>query len=100
MKKIALAIVAMLLFSSTAHAQKRAKRRYVQRPDPYAKLFSDWSSAQIPEYSGINTSARMGGSGMSVGTSMTCNACGTPGHYSCGVGGSCATNFLYQALVR
>jgi hypothetical protein len=100
LKKIALTIIAMLLFANTAHAQKRVKRRYVQRPDYYAQAFNDWASGLQADYSGINTCARIGGSGMSVGTNLTCYDCGTEGHYSCGaVASTCPTNYLYQALV-
>jgi hypothetical protein len=101
MKKIALAVVAILLFAGTAHAQKRVKKhRYVQRTDRYAQVFNDWSASLQPEYSGINTNARIGGSGMSVGTDMSCYDCGTAGHYSCGVGPSCPTNYLMNSLMR
>jgi hypothetical protein len=101
MKQIALALVVIVLCANTAHAQKkRMKRRYVQRPDAYAQLFSDWASGLQPEYSGIDRCATIGGSGMVFGTSISCNDCGTAGHYSCGAGASsCPRNFLYQTLV-
>jgi hypothetical protein len=87
MKKIALAIVAILVFSSTAHAQKkRVRHRYVQRPDPYAQIFNDWASGQKSDFRGISTCATMGGSGSVFGTNISCNVCGADGHYSCGAG--------------
>jgi hypothetical protein len=101
MKKIALVVVAVLIFTSTAHAQKRVKRRYVQRTDPYARFFSDWASGLIPEYSGIDRNARIGGSGMSVGTNLTCNDCGGSGHYSCGAGlSTCPKDYLRGSFMQ
>ena len=101
MKKIVLVIVAVLILTSTANAQKRVKRRYVQRTDPYAQFFSDWATALQAEYSGIDRNARIGGSGMAVGTNITCNVCGTAGHYSCGAGLSkCVVDSLRGMLMR
>jgi hypothetical protein len=101
MKKIALVIVAVLILTSTANAQKRVKRRYVQRIDPYAQFFSDWATALQPEYSGIDRNARIGGSGMAVGTDLTCNDCGTAGHYSCGARlSTCVVDSLRGMLMR
>jgi hypothetical protein len=99
MKKIALVVVAVLIFTSTAQAQKRVKRRYVQRTDPYAQFFSDWASGLIPESSEIDRYARVGGSGMSVGTNLTCNNCGAAGHYSCG-GNTCVIDHLRGSFMR
>jgi hypothetical protein len=99
MKRIALAIVAILALSSTAHAQKRVRHRYVQQTDPYAKLFNDWASGQTTDFRGISTCATIGGSGSVFGSSISCNVCGTDGHYTCGAGASsCPTNYLYQSL--
>ena len=83
MKKLTLAIVAVLGIASMAHAQDRAHRQYAQRTDPYALVYSFWAYHQVPDaYNpGLN---RYGGHGIVVGTRLRCNVCGTVGHYSCG----------------
>jgi hypothetical protein len=83
MKKIALAIVTILGFASTAQAQNRAPHQYVQRTDQYAQIINYWSSVLPPDLA-ISPIAFFGGTGIVVGTNLRCNACGAIGHYSCG----------------
>jgi hypothetical protein len=83
MKKIALAIVAILAFASTSHAQDRMRHHYVQRTDPYAEVFNYWSSVLPPDLP-VSPIGFFGGTGIVVGTNLRCNACGALGHYSCG----------------
>ncbi len=84
MKRIALAVVALLGLASTSHAQDRILNRYVQRTDHYAQVFNYWAF-QLGTDSGLTPVAiAYRGSGIVVGTSLRCNACGAVGHYSCG----------------
>src|SRR5580704_14798331 len=83
MKKNALIVAVLLGLAGTAHAQDRARNHYLQRTDHYAPVFNYWASQLGPD-SGLTPVAFYGGSGIVVGTRLTCNACGAVGHYSCG----------------
>jgi hypothetical protein len=82
MKKIALAIIALIGLGSTAHAQDRPQRRYFQRTDHYAQVFNYWSSQLTPDMP--SPFMFFGGSGVVVGTRLRCNVCDELGHISCG----------------
>ena len=83
-KKLALAIGLVLGLSIQAQAQHHhAQRHYHQRTDHYAGYFNYWALYQGP-YSSYVPGSQLGGAGMVVGTSLSCNVCGMAGHYSCG----------------
>ena len=83
MRTIVLTIAILVGLASTAHAQDRANRRYTQRTDHYSQVFNYWAY-HLGTDSGLTPIATFGGSGIVVGTRITCNACGAVGHISCG----------------
>jgi hypothetical protein len=83
MKRIALTIAALLGLTISVSAQDRAARRYSQRTDHYAPVFNYWAY-HLGTDSPFTPVATFGGTGIVVGTRLTCNACGAVGHVSCG----------------
>ena len=83
MRTIAFTIAALIGLASTAHGEDRVNRRYIQRTDQYSQIFNYWAY-HLGTDSGLTPIAIFGGTGIVVGTNLSCNACGAVGHYSCG----------------